>query len=90
MKLNAFFEESIEIPRMKVGQRQTIETLISEEALLFARYIRKEGRIGFLESALHIKRALASVKNVKRRAKNKPTKSGINIHSLIPARFHIY
>ena len=41
-KLNAFFEEYVEIPRMKIGERQTIETLISEEALLFAKYLRDE------------------------------------------------
>ena len=33
-KLNDYFETVVEIPRMKVGERQTIETLISEEALL--------------------------------------------------------
>jgi len=27
---------------MKVGERQTIETLINEEALLFAKYLRGE------------------------------------------------
>jgi len=27
---------------MKVGNRQTIETLINEEALLFAKYLRNE------------------------------------------------
>jgi hypothetical protein len=32
----------VEIPKMKVGERQTIETLISEEALLFAKYLRNE------------------------------------------------
>jgi len=31
-----------EIPRMKVGKKQTFETLISEEALLFAKYLRSE------------------------------------------------
>ena len=41
-KLNEYFEMIVEIPRIKVGQRQTIETLISEEALLFARYLRNE------------------------------------------------
>jgi len=30
----------VEIPRIKVGERQTIETLINEEAQLLARYIR--------------------------------------------------
>ena len=41
-KLNAYFETIIEIPRIKVGERQTIETLIGEEALLFAKYLRNE------------------------------------------------
>ena len=40
--LNRFFESNIEIPRMKVGKRQTLETLISEEALLLAKYLRDE------------------------------------------------
>ena|GEM_PF-268110 len=42
--LNSYFELMIEIPRMKVGKRQTFETLISEEALLFAKYLRNERR----------------------------------------------
>jgi len=41
-KLNDYFEAIVEIPRMKVGNRQTIETLISEETLLFAKYLRNE------------------------------------------------
>jgi len=40
--LNLFFDRMVEIPRMRVGKRQTIETLISEEALLFAKYLRNE------------------------------------------------
>ncbi len=35
-------EEYVEIPRIKVGQRQTIETLINEEALLFGKHLRGE------------------------------------------------
>jgi len=35
--------EGAEVPRMKVGERQTFETLISEEALLFSKYLRKNG-----------------------------------------------
>ena len=31
-----------EIPRIKVGKRQTIDTLINEEAILFAKFLRKE------------------------------------------------
>lgn len=42
MKLNDYFKTVIEIPRIKVGERQTIETLINEEALLFAKYLRNE------------------------------------------------
>jgi hypothetical protein len=41
-KLNEYFETNLEIPRIKVGERQTIETLISEEALLLAKYLRNE------------------------------------------------
>jgi len=41
-KLNDSFELCVEIPRIKVGERQTIETLISEEALLFVKYLRNE------------------------------------------------
>ena len=43
-KLNAYFESKVEIPRIRVGKRQTIETLINEEALLFAKYLRHEKR----------------------------------------------
>jgi len=32
----------VEIPRIKVGNRQTVETLIDEEALSFAKFLRSE------------------------------------------------
>jgi len=41
-RLNAFFRSVVGIPRIKVGKRQEIETLINEEAYLFAKYLRKE------------------------------------------------
>jgi CRISPR-associated protein Cas1 len=41
-KLNEFFESYIEIPRLQVGKKQTIETLITEEALVFAKFLRDE------------------------------------------------
>jgi len=41
-QLNNYFESNIEIPRIRVGKRQTLETLINEEALLFAKYLRNE------------------------------------------------
>jgi CRISPR-associated protein Cas1 len=44
-KLNNYFETTVEIPRIKVGKRQTIETLISEEALLLAKFLRNERNI---------------------------------------------
>ena len=40
--LNAFFDRMVNVERIKVGKRQTIDTLISEEALLFAKYLVKE------------------------------------------------
>ena len=41
-QLNAFFESMVEVSRIRVGKRQSIETLINEEALLFAKYLRHE------------------------------------------------
>ena len=41
-QLNRFFESTVGIPRIKVGKRQSIETLINEEALLFAKCVRNE------------------------------------------------
>jgi CRISPR-associated protein Cas1 len=41
-KLNSFFESTVEIPRVRHGKKQTIETLINEEALLLAQYLRSE------------------------------------------------
>ena len=43
--LNLFFERFVEIPRIKHGNRQTIATLISEEALLLSKFLRGEKRI---------------------------------------------
>jgi hypothetical protein len=40
--LNSFFDHIVDVERIKVGKRQTIDTLISEEALLFAKYLRNE------------------------------------------------
>jgi hypothetical protein len=40
--LNAFFDRMVDVERIKVGKRQTIDTMISEEALLFAKYLRNE------------------------------------------------
>ena len=39
---NSLFEREVEIPRMRHGSRQTLDTLISEEALLLARFLRSE------------------------------------------------
>lgn len=39
---NELSETKIEVPRMKVGRKQTVETLINEEAMLFAKFLRKE------------------------------------------------
>jgi len=44
-KLNSFLESTVEVPRIKHGNRQTLETLISEEVLLFASYLRSENEI---------------------------------------------
>jgi len=41
-RLDAFFESTVEIPRIRAGRRQTVETLINEEALLLATSLRDE------------------------------------------------
>jgi hypothetical protein len=43
--LNQYFEMMVEIPRIRVGKRQTVETLINEEALSFAKFLRNERQI---------------------------------------------
>ena len=40
--LNSLFDRMVNVERIKVGKRQTVDTLINEEALLFAKYLRRE------------------------------------------------
>jgi CRISP-associated protein Cas1 len=40
--LNTLFDRMVDVERIKVGKRQTIDTLICEETLLFAKYLRNE------------------------------------------------
>jgi hypothetical protein len=44
-QLNRYFESSVEIPRIKVGKKQIIETLINEEVLLLAKFLRDEWKM---------------------------------------------
>jgi CRISPR/Cas system-associated endonuclease Cas1 len=41
-ELNRYFETRVEIPRIRRGEHQEIETLINEEAFMFAKYLRGE------------------------------------------------
>ena len=41
-ELNGFIESMVEVKRIRNGEHQTLETLINEEALLFAKYLRGE------------------------------------------------
>jgi hypothetical protein len=55
--LNGLFDRFVEIPRIRHGSKQTLDTLINEEALLFAMYLRNEKetwkpRIGCLVPSL--------------------------------------
>ena len=43
-ELYGYLETKVEIPRIKHGKQQSIETLINEECLLLAKYIRDEVR----------------------------------------------
>ena len=40
--LNLLFDRVVEIPRMRHGSRQTVDTLINEEAYLLAKFLRNE------------------------------------------------
>ena len=40
--LNQYFESKVAIPRIRVGDKQEIETLINEEASLLGMYLRNE------------------------------------------------
>jgi CRISPR-associated protein Cas1 len=44
-ELNQFFEGMVEVKRIRNGEHQTIETLINEEALLFAKYLRNDSTL---------------------------------------------
>jgi CRISPR/Cas system-associated endonuclease Cas1 len=45
--LNGLFEREVEIPRMRHGSKQTLNTLINEEAYLFAKFLRHEQETWF-------------------------------------------
>jgi hypothetical protein len=40
--LNNLFEKTVDIPRINRGKRQTFDSLIGEEALILAKYLRSE------------------------------------------------
>jgi len=41
-KLDALFQSIVEVPRVNVGRKQEVESLINEEAQLLAKYLRRE------------------------------------------------
>ena len=41
-ELEEYFESKVDIPLIRYGNRQKLETLINEESLLLAKYIRNE------------------------------------------------
>ena len=41
-RLNRYFEMRVGIPRIRRGKSQQVETVIAEEAMLFAKYLRNE------------------------------------------------
>jgi hypothetical protein len=40
--LDLHFQSRVSIPRIRAGEHQEIDTLINEEAMLFAKYLRDE------------------------------------------------
>ena len=45
-KLDKQFETKVSVPRIRRGKKQELETLINEECLLLAQYLRNEKRAG--------------------------------------------
>ena len=43
--LEGLFDSKVDVPRIKFGNKQSVETLIGEEALLFAKSLRSESKI---------------------------------------------
>ena len=43
-ELDRFFETRVKVKRIRNGEHQTLETLINEESLLFAKYLREESK----------------------------------------------
>jgi len=43
-QLTEFFESYVKKPRIQVGKQQTFETLINEEPLLLAKFLRNESK----------------------------------------------
>ena len=43
-ELNGYFESMVDIPLIRYGKRQMFKTLINEEALLLAKYLRDENK----------------------------------------------
>ncbi len=43
--LNDLFNRQVGIPRIRHDKRQTLDTLINEEALRFAMYVREERQV---------------------------------------------
>jgi hypothetical protein len=41
-RLRRYFQLEVKVPRIRVGKKQEIETLINEEALLCAKFLRNE------------------------------------------------
>jgi hypothetical protein len=41
-EVDVYYESKVQIPIIKINKRQTIETLINEEALQFSSYLRDE------------------------------------------------
>jgi len=42
----------VQVPRIRIGRRQTVETLIDEEALLLAKFLRKEQKAWLPRTAI--------------------------------------
>ena len=62
-ELQGYFELRVELPLIRQGKRQRIETLINEEALLLAKYLRDEKKLWIPRTVIIDARAVEATRN---------------------------
>jgi hypothetical protein len=59
--LSSLFSREMEVPRVRFGKKQLLGTLVTEETLLLAKFLRFERELGFNGSRVLLKALLRLV-----------------------------